>query len=681
MRNRIASLMLLLAAPALAQVRGVTEAQLTGNARTFTARQTFQILGAPACATDPPSGACTTGDVCFDDTDSRIYLCVATAWRLQGQALAACATDPPSGACVEDQTCLDDTNRILYACDSLAWVKVSARLQDDATPKLSGALDLNGQLLTHTTYSETAAQFLPYTITTPYSYMTFKNGLAGTATGEGPLLSVDSTAPNVSLRISAKGSAGVVRFEKAINADQGINCTSCIDVSAETNLTVSAPATLTGDDISVASATTGALGAIQLAGDLAGTATVPTVAANAVALTTDTTGNYVGSVATTAPLSGGAAGSEGAALTLTVADATTGSTGVVQLAGDLAGTGTAPTVAPNAVALTTDTTGNYVGTVSTTAPLAGGAAGSEGTAISLTVDNATTLAVGVVQLAGDLSGTATAPTVAANSVALTTDTTGNYAAGDAEAGNATGLACSTCVDVSAETNLAVTAPATLTGDTVGVADATAGAVGVIQLAGDLTGTAASPAVAANSVALTTDTTGNYAAGDAEAGNATGLACSTCVDVSAETNLAVSAPITLTGDTVGFDSLGVCAPLGISFNPDESTDMHADLIERGGTGGTATQCVAAANCDHFTAPTGLTISHLGVKVGTAVASGSWTIKIQKSGVITVLQCTISSGTTCTDTSSAAITAGTDLWVRIERSAPTAASDMRVGFCVR
>ena len=51
------------------------------------------------------------------------------------------------------------------------------------------------------------------------------------------------------------------------------------------------------------------------------TITATGVTANAVALTTGTTGNYVASVATTAPLSGGAAGREGAALTLSIANA------------------------------------------------------------------------------------------------------------------------------------------------------------------------------------------------------------------------------------------------------------------------------------------------------------------------------------------------------------------------
>lgn len=71
---------------------------------------------------------------------------------------------------------------------------------------------------------------------------------------------------------------------------------------------------------------------VTLTGDVTGTANTTltdlasgtisvatTIAANSVALGTDTTGNYVASVATTAPLSGGAAGSEGDALTLSLA--------------------------------------------------------------------------------------------------------------------------------------------------------------------------------------------------------------------------------------------------------------------------------------------------------------------------------------------------------------------------
>jgi len=54
-------------------------------------------------------------------------------------------------------------------------------------------------------------------------------------------------------------------------------------------------------------------------GDISGSLSAGyAVAANAVALTTDTTGNYVASVATGTGLTGGAAGSEGAALTLSL---------------------------------------------------------------------------------------------------------------------------------------------------------------------------------------------------------------------------------------------------------------------------------------------------------------------------------------------------------------------------
>ena len=64
-----------------------------------------------------------------------------------------------------------------------------------------------------------------------------------------------------------------------------------------------------------------------------------------------------------------------------------------------------------------------------------------------------------VNPSGDVDVSAAgALTIQANSVALTTDTTGSYAAGDAEAGNATGLACTTCVSLTTEVsgNLPVT---------------------------------------------------------------------------------------------------------------------------------------------------------------------------------------------------------------------------------
>jgi len=110
------------------------------------------------------------------------------------------------------------------------------------------------------------------------------------------------------------------------------------------------------------------------------------------------------------------------------------------------------------IALGTDTTGNYVATVSTSSGISGGAAGSEGTAISLALDingltaetspaDADTVAiydssvsanrkVALSNLAtyildeatGDVTFSNGVASIAANSVALGTDTTGDYVA-------------------------------------------------------------------------------------------------------------------------------------------------------------------------------------------------------------------------------------------------------------
>lgn len=147
-----------------------------------------------------------------------------------------------------------------------------------------------------------------------------------------------------------------------------------------------------------------------------------TIAANAVALGTDTTGNYVATVSTAAGsgISGGAAGSEGTAISLAldingltaesaIADADTfafyDATATANrkatadnlrdyvlggVSGDITiGADGVAAIAANSVALGTDTTGNYVASVATSATggLTGGAAGSEGAAITLELKN------------------------------------------------------------------------------------------------------------------------------------------------------------------------------------------------------------------------------------------------------------------------------------------------------
>lgn len=153
---------------------------------------------------------------------------------------------------------------------------------------------------------------------------------------------------------------------------------------------------------------------ITLAGDLTGSVSIDgsadatltaTVAANSVALGTDTTGNYVASIANGSYITGGGVGSEGAALTIGVnATKTNISNTVVARDGD----------------------GNFsAGTI--TATLSGNAS------------TATKLATArTISLTGDVTGSASfdgsanasiTATIAANSVVLGTDTTGNYVAG------------------------------------------------------------------------------------------------------------------------------------------------------------------------------------------------------------------------------------------------------------
>jgi len=98
----------------------------------------------------------------------------------------------------------------------------------------------------------------------------------------------------------------------------------------------------------------------------------------------------------------------------TVNNATTGNPGIVQLAGDLAGTATAPTV-PSASGLRSATTS--VSISGATAPISGQALIASNSTTAAwgnipTPGNANSSTPGLIQLDGDLGGTATTPTIA-----------------------------------------------------------------------------------------------------------------------------------------------------------------------------------------------------------------------------------------------------------------------------
>jgi hypothetical protein len=158
---------------------------------------------------------------------------------------------------------------------------------------------------------------------------------------------------------------------------------------------------------------------LTLSGDVTGIATgidgsgniavTTTIAADSVALGTDTTGNYVATGAVSGNGLSGSASAEGATFTVT-SNATNANTASTIVFRDASGNFSAGTISANL-------TGNVTGNATTAS------AWATGRTLSLTGDvtGSTTI---------DGSGNASiAATIAANSVALGTDTTGNYVAG------------------------------------------------------------------------------------------------------------------------------------------------------------------------------------------------------------------------------------------------------------
>ena len=189
---------------------------------------------------------------------------------------------------------------------------------------------------------------------------------------------------------------------------------------------------------------------LTLGGDLTGNVTVTnlgnatltaTIAADSVELGTDTTGNYVASLGTSSGITGGAAGSEGATLTLSLDIAgLTGETAVAdadvfafyddsatanrkvtaanlatyvlaEATGDVTFSNGVATIAANSVELGTDTTGNYVEDVTAGAGLAKTSSAGEGQTVDLAVGAGTGIVVNTADVALKNSANLTDDTV------------------------------------------------------------------------------------------------------------------------------------------------------------------------------------------------------------------------------------------------------------------------------
>ena len=248
-------------------------------------------------------------------------------------------------------------------------------------------------------------------------------------------------------------------------------------------------------------------GFIRLTGDLSGAYNAPTVVkangATIPAAGSLTTGNIL-QVSGSSALSYGALNLAGGANYVTGIlpaanhpDASTVAKGIVQLAGDLAGTSTSVTVSringstvPAGGALTTGN-GLYVtgvGALSYSAlNLAGGANYVSGILPAANHPDATTGAKGIVQLAGDLAGTSTSVTVSRIN-GSTVPAGGSLTTGTVLRATGTATLAYGALDlanVSAVTGVLPSA---------NLFQATTGTSGAVRLTGDLGGTGASPTV-------------------------------------------------------------------------------------------------------------------------------------------------------------------------------------------
>ena len=404
------------------------------------------------------------------------------------------------------------------------------------------------------------------------------------------------------------GSTGVTQ-------SPGNNSTSL----ATTSFVQTAMANVTVPD---ANATT--KGKVQLAGDLGGTAAAPIVAklqGATLSSSSPTTGQvlkYNGTAwvpdavvlaeAQTLSLSGTTVTLSGTNSSVTlpaVGDATSSATGKVQLAGDLGGVATAPNVVKiQGIPVSTATPSigqvlkydgtSYVPNSSIMAEtqvlsLSGSTLSISGTSSSVVLPSSTSSSVGLIQLAGDLGGTATVPKVIGIQgipVATTAPVTGqvlkydgtNYVPSNSIMTETQTLGLSGSTLTISGTNSSVVIPI--------AADATSSSNGILRLAGDLGGTAASPLVAkiqGKTVSSTAPTTGQVLKYD-------GTQWAPGSTVTTETQT-----LSLSGSTITISGTNSSVVLPVAA--DATTTANGILRLAGDLGGTGTTAAAPVISDN------------------------------------------------------------------------------------
>ena len=365
-------------------------------------------------------------------------------------------------------------------------------------------------------------------------------------------------------------------------------------------------------------------GKVQLAGDLGGTAAAPIIAklqGATLSSSSPTLGQvlkYNGTAwvpdavvlaeAQTLSLSGTTVTLSGTNSSVTlpaVGDATSSATGKVQLAGDLGGVATSPNVVKIQgipVSNTAPAIGqvlkydgtSYVPNSSILAEtqvlsLAGSTLSISGTSSSVVLPSSTSSTVGLMQLAGDLGGTATVPKVVGIQgvpVSTTVPTTGQVLKYDG-----TNYVPSNSILTETQTLGLVGSTLTISGTNSSVvipiaADATSSTNGIMRLAGDLGGTAASPLVSklqGRTLSSTAPTTGQVLKFD-------GTQWAPGNTITTETQT-----LSLSGSTITLS--GTNSSVVIPIAADATTTTNGILRLAGDLGGTGTTAAAPVISDN------------------------------------------------------------------------------------